>query len=109
MNISKKNPTAITILLLLFPVTSGASLCEIVPPVETAQQAECAAEHFLIIQSCLSKYGFTRRVSQTAEYWEVIVEDNNPDKNKACRGAKLRVCKTSGMVINAESNEKCPT
>ena len=109
VNVLKKALTVIIVLFLSCPSVAGASPCETKPPIETEQEAKCAAEHFFILRSCQSKHGFTRRVSEFDQYWEILVKDRNPDEDKACRQVRLRICKMSGKVVNALSNEQCAT
>ncbi len=74
-------------------------------PIDTVKKAWCSASDILLVQSCISKHGFTEGSKDLDDRWLLTSSDNNPDKDKSCKATRIVVCKKDGKTLNKESDE----
>ncbi|MDJ0911519.1 MAG: hypothetical protein QNI99_20205 [Woeseiaceae bacterium] len=78
---------------------ADGSLCIAVPPIDSEEEAWCAANQVLSMSSCLSMHGFEFEAMEVEDRWILTTRDLNPTEGAGCRSTHLAVLKETGLVL----------
>jgi hypothetical protein len=98
------------ILILITPIIASAQQppCELKLPVDSSEEAFCAGRNYFIRTSCISKYGFSRKITEDPDRWTITISDRNPNPAEGCKILQIAVCKLTGKIVFSASDE-CAT
>lgn len=91
-----------TVPLYVYAQDENVQKCDAELPIDLAEKAWCLASDILLVQSCISKYGFVRDSLDLDDRWLLTSNDKNPDKDGSCKSTKIVVCKSDGKILNRE-------
>jgi len=80
------------------PIAHPSGNCRVQPPVDSVEEARCAADAYFQRISCL--YGtWDVEAKEIKDRWVVTLRDSKPIGASPCRSESVWVCKSTGALV----------